>query len=176
MAIAAAVLICVGVGWFGHFLKVREERAEYARNDELLDAMIDVQNEGVAGDKDDQPLAAALSDPRALAAEAQQKLNRPIPVVDLKRAGWTLDAASFCEVQKSPSVRFHFTRGNQSLTILSMPASLYSGAAEGKEYALVADGHPIAGYFKGGSLNCVVGDTAVAPAEASALRDQIRRG
>ena len=177
LAIAAAVLICIGGGWgYHHWRQIQEEREEYAKNDALLDAMIDVQNDGIAGDKDDKPLSAAMTEPVALASEATQKLNRPVPVVDLKNAGWTMDAAALCEVQKSPSVRFHFTRGKQTLTLLSMPAALYAGAAEGKSYELVADGHPIAGYIKGGSLNCIVADTTLDPKEAASLRDQIRRG
>lgn len=177
LAMAAAVLICIGGTWgYHHWRRIQEEREEYAMNDELLDAMIDVHKSGVAGEADYKSLVASLTDSASLSADAQQKLGRPVPVMNLASAGWKLDAASFCDVDHSQSVRFHFTRGNQSITVLSMPASAYANGAEGKEYDLVADGHPIAGYIKSGSLNCVVGDEGFSRAEAVALRDQIRHG
>jgi hypothetical protein len=175
-ALAAAVLICIGGAWYFHWREEQDEHYEYAKNDALLDAMVDIHKAGAKGEADYTPLAAALANPAALSAEAQKKLNRTIPAPDLTKAGWTLDAASFCDVNKHLSVRFHFARGGQTITLLSMPAAAYADSAEGQQYELMEDGHPIAGYIKSGSLNCVVGDTTLSLQEATSLRDQVRGG
>ena len=104
------------------------------------------------------------------------QLGRKVPIVDFKPQGWKLQSASFCEVHKLASVQFHFTRngGKQHITVLSMPASAWANAKDGSRYELSADGHPIAGFIRSGSLNCVVGDTALSSGDAVILRDAMR--
>jgi hypothetical protein len=174
LAIAASLLIVIGGTWgILEYRHIQHEREEYAKNDELLDGMIDVQKDG-AKLENATPLAAALSDPAAISAEAGKKLGRIVPVVDLKGQGWDLIAASFCQIDKHDAVRFFFTRGNQSMTVISLPASAWADAEDGDHYEMNTEGHAIAGYIKSGSLNCVVGDESLKLDEATALRDRIR--
>jgi hypothetical protein len=177
LALAATIAICLGTGMVVlHYRQLQEQREIYAANDELLDAMIDVQQDNAAGKSIGASLPAPLSDPVALSSAAGRELGRKVPVVDFKPQGWKLESASFCEVHKLASVQFHFTRngGKQHMTVLSMPASAWANAKDGSHYELTADGHPIAGFIRSGSLNCVVGDTALSSGDAVILRDAMR--
>jgi hypothetical protein len=175
--LAAAAVLAVIIGGIWGYQRHRASQATealYARNDELLDGMIDLHKDGLTGGPADRRLTASLDDPTALAKEASDKLGRDVPVIQLKSAGWALDAASLCEVDKSAAARFHFTRGKQSITVISLPAKAWAEGADGSRYDLSADEYPIAGYLKGPSLNCVIGDTSLPLKEVSALLDTIR--
>jgi hypothetical protein len=180
MAVAAAVAICVGgaatIIHYRNSQQAREAEEAYAKNDELLDAMIDAHKGARETAPGDVALTAPLTDPKALAAEAQAKLGRPVPVADLRGSGWTIDAATICTVEKHPALRVHFTRGNQAATFLSLPSAAWADAKDGSHYELTADGYPIAGFVRSGSLNCVVGDASLGQPETTSLRDAIQRG
>jgi len=180
LAIAASVLIVVGgSGGYVYYKHVKEEREEYVRNDALLDAMIEVNEIGSkAPAAGHVALAAPMSDAGALANEASKSLGRKVPAPAFaSQQGWKMDAASVCSINAMQSARFHFVKDGHGVTVISMPASAWVGNhEEGKEYDLVADGHPIAGFVRAGSLNCVVGDPSVSRGEVNRLRDELARG
>ena len=177
LAVAASVAIVAGgVGGYRYYRHAQEEHEEYARNTALMGAMIGIHDLGRGTASGLQPFTTALAEPAALAAEARTRLGRSVPVVDLKARGWTLDAADVCTIGASPAVRFHLTRGTQNISVLSIPSSIYADADEGDHYELLVTGHPIAGYVKDGSLNCVVGDPSLTREETVSLRDTIRGG
>lgn len=174
LAAAAVVALCVGGVWqYQHHRAAQALNDAYAANDELLDSMVDA-HKTTAQSPAEMLLTSSLTDPGALANEASGKLGRTVPIVNLASLGWSMDHASLCQVNKLNSVRFHFHRGTQAITVISMPSTAWANGKDGSSYNLIADGAPIAGYISGKSLNCVVGDSSIQPAEAGKLIDFIR--
>ncbi|MFI5381161.1 MAG: hypothetical protein ACHRHE_17830 [Tepidisphaerales bacterium] len=174
LAVTAIVLLTIGAPLgYRHYQRTLEASAEQARNSALLGAMVAIHDIGRGTASGLQPLAAPLSDAKAVATEAGRMLGRPIPAVDLSARGWTLDAADLCTVGTARSVRFHFTRGSRSISVISIPNSAYATTNAG-HYEVNIGEHPIAGCVKSGSLTFVVGDPACGMGDTIALRDAIR--
>jgi hypothetical protein len=175
LAVGGLLLLMAIGGLLGYrwYQRAQENHADQSRGTALLGAMVAIHDIGRGTTSGLQPLSAPLGDPRALAAEAARKLGRPIPVVDLSARGWSLDAADFCTIGTARAVRFHFTRVNQSVSVLSTASAEYTKADAG-HYELTIGEHPIAGYVRNGILTCVVGDAACGQGDTVALRDAIR--
>jgi hypothetical protein len=172
-AVATAMLLIAGALGYWHFQRAHVANTQQARRTALLGAMAAIHDMGRGTASGLQPLSARLDNPAAQAAEASGVLGRAIPVFDLAARGWTLDAADFCTLGTARSVRFHFTRGSRSISVFSVAIADY-GKIDGGPCEFVVGGHPIAGHYRDGSLNCIVGGSVCEMRDAIALRDAIR--
>jgi hypothetical protein len=174
MAVAAVFILAIGgvaVQMYRHHLA--EEREEYlAANQSLFNAMVAVQTRGEVF----EPLRATPGSPAALAQDLQTRLGRSVPVVDLADSGWTLRSVGISQIASHKAAHWQWVRGPQTLAVFSLPASAASGTEELDHYELVQEGHPLAGYVKDGSLNCVVADPSVSLEEAIRLANSLRTG
>jgi hypothetical protein len=176
--VAAVVLMTAGlVSLVVHRNKLAEEHRQkvLARNYEALDPMAEGHGEWTL--PDDAEMVDWSPSPESLAIELSQKLGRPIPVVNLEKQGWQLSDTSVHKIDGRMAARLRFTRGDKErLTVFSLPAGAVVDAEEGSDYAYLIDNHPIAGFVRKGSVNCVVLDEGVDLEEAVRLREVIRKG
>lgn len=175
-----AAMIAVGVGLGTVALQWYEQRqadAELAANMNapartMWEQMADLHEAGGASASCHAPLTSPLTDPAALAAEGTKQLGHHVVVPKLGSA-WTLDAATLASIAGQSAVRFHFTSGEHSVTVLSMPESAWT-YRKSDQYTTTADGHAIAGFVKAEGLHCVVGDRRLPMADVQRLADQLR--
>lgn len=172
--IAAVILACVGVGTLSleWFQQHQEEAAQHSASRTMWQMMADLHEMGVASTSCHQPLTAPVSDPAALAAEATKQLGYQVTVPKLG-GDWKLDAASFASVDSSNGVRFHFTNGTHSATVISLPEAAWTYRTA-DTYATTVEGHAIAGFVKNAGLTCVVGDRSLPMADVQRLADELR--
>jgi hypothetical protein len=83
------------------------------------------------------------------------KVNVPVAAITVGD-GWQYCGAGPCPVAGTKSGHLLFKRGNQSLSIFSMPVKGF-GVVMNERYAADVDGHIIAGFTRDGALYCVVG-------------------
>jgi anti-sigma factor RsiW len=179
LAVAASVLLFVGA--VGALLKVRHDRHEaeeyLGANAGLLREMAEAHAAGMPSGPAVQVLSAADGS-AAVRDRAAGRLSRYVPLPDLSPYGWTLSAAAVTPFGSSaaPAGRFEFTgAGSRRLTLLSLPATAFTGAEEGAEYQTTIQGCPIAGFVSQRGIHCIVGDPGTSVADVVALRDRLRR-
>jgi hypothetical protein len=176
LAVAASILLAFGLGMV--FQQVRHEAAEreeyLAANHGLFRDMIAVHTGADSASANPQPFAAGAS-VATLRDQASAKLARYVPLPDLASQGWTLKEAAVRQFHSLPAASFVFTRGNRTITLLSLPAQLYAFAHEGETYETVIDGSPIAGFISRGGVHCVVGDAGTPLSDVTSITDALRR-
>jgi len=176
LAVAASILVAFGMGMI--FQQVRHEAAEreeyLAANQGLFRDMIAVHTGSDSGGATAQPFAAGAS-VATLRDQASARLARYVPLPDLASQGWTLKEGAVRQFHSWPAASFVFTRGNRTITLLSLPAHLYAFAREGETYETVVDGCPIAGFISRGGVHCVVGDAGTPLSDVTAITDVLRR-
>lgn len=96
------------------------------------------------------------------------RLHEPVMAADLKPDGWTFHGANYCPVDGNTSAHLTFWRGEQRLSIFSLPASFCKYAKDGSSYSESLDGHLIAGFIQSGAVHCMVGQS---PAGQLQLQD-----
>jgi hypothetical protein len=94
---------------------------------------------------------------------------------DLSAQGWALREAAVVQVGALPAARCVFARGGSTLTLLSLPSAAFASAEDGETYQTVVDGHPLAGFIRGGGVHCVVGDANTPLGDVTPLTDHLRR-
>ena len=94
-----------------------------------------------------------------LAAAGQQlskQLGRAVWAPDLTKDGWTFHGGAIRTIGASQVAQLYFTKGQESLSVLSLPSSLAKGAKDGSTYETTFSGTPIAGFLKKDGLFCIV--------------------
>jgi len=90
--------------------------------------------------------------------------------------GWNYMGAGPCGVAGNPSGHLLFRRGNQELSIFSIPATELGVDAKDALYSADIDGHLISAFTRGGGLYCVLAhdpDGKLSASDVQPLRDQI---
>jgi hypothetical protein len=114
-----------------------------------------------------------------LASAGQQlskQLGRPVWAPDLTKDGWTFHGGAIRTLGSSQVAQLFFTKGAESLSVLSLPSSLAKGAKDGSTYETTFSGTPIAGFLKKDGLFCIVRQGQAEPStrEIKALLDKHR--
>jgi len=174
LAVAASIVVAFLLGVLTHSIahKYAEAQEYLEANEKLFRAMIGA-HEGKVGGRP-EVFASALS-PTQLRQQLAERLAHDVPVPDLTAQGWTLREAAVVQVQALPAARCVFARGGSTLTLLSLPSAAFVGAEENSTYQTVVDGHPLAGFIRGGGVHCVVGDANTPLSDITPLTDQLRR-
>jgi hypothetical protein len=172
LAAAAVLLIAVGSGFFLYQRHHEaEERAEYLQaNNILLKDMIKAQ-QGAAGEV--KPITVALTDRDAVQKSLSQTLGRNVLVPQWPN--WQLTAAGIGAIAGNQAAELTYKNGPQQILFVSLPAKAFTGGDEDDKYQYQLSGHPIAGFIKGDSLNCVIGDSSVKLDTAAQLADSLSK-
>jgi hypothetical protein len=75
-------------------------------------------------------------------------------------ADWRFRGAGECAVGNLRGSHLLFARGNDTVSLFSLPAHCMSGVTPGAQYDGLVDGHPVAGFSRQGAVYAVVGSTA----------------
>jgi len=116
-----------------------------------------------------------VGDPAVVRQRLAERLEHEVPLPDLSAQGWTLRDVAVVQVQALPAARCVFARGGSTLTLLSLPSAAFAGAEDGDTYQTVVDGHPLAGFIRGGGVHCVVGDANTPLGDITPITDHLRR-
>jgi len=174
LAIAASIVAAFALGVVTHSVvhKYVEAREDLEANEKLFRGMIAAHQ----GQLDGPPeLFGSLDDPARLRQLLAKRLSHEVPLPDLSAKGWVLREAAVVQLQALPAARCVFSRGGSTLTLFSLPSGAFAGAEEGGSYQTVVDGHPLAGFIRGGGVHCVVGDANTPLADVTPITDQLRR-
>jgi len=114
-----------------------------------------------------------------LASVGQQlskQLGRGVWAPDLTKDGWTFHGGAIRTIGSSQIAQLYFTKGQESLSVLSLPSSLAKGAKDGSTYETTFSGTPTVGFLKKEGLFCIVRQGAPAPStqDIKALLDKHR--
>jgi hypothetical protein len=114
-----------------------------------------------------------------LASAGQQlskQLGRGVWAPDLTKDGWTFHGGAVRPMGSTQVAQLYFTKGAESLSVLSLPSSLAKGAKDGSTYETTFSGTPIAGFLKKDGLFCIIRQGAAEPTtqDLKALLDKHR--
>jgi hypothetical protein len=117
----------------------------------------------------------AHDDLNAIQRTLARSLDQRVLVTKLPN-GWVLRGANLCPVGQDRAAHLLFTRGNQTLSLFSLPNADYPTSSSDTPYESIAAGHPMAGFTHGNGFYCLVGsspDGKLTLAELKSLRDQL---
>ncbi len=81
---------------------------------------------------------------------------------------WKFKGASTCDVGGLRGAHLMFARGDQTISIFSLPSSCMTGVAPGAQYEGTVDDHPVAGFARPGTVYAVIGSSGAGPSPALA--------
>jgi hypothetical protein len=96
------------------------------------------------------------NDPVALRDRLTQLEGIPVSAIN-PGDGWQFKGAAFCTVETTKTVHLLYARGNEAVSIFSLPAP---ASCHESSYEQVISNHPLAGFTNQGALYCVVGSTS----------------
>jgi hypothetical protein len=105
---------------------------------------------------DHQHLKVPKNDDTAITAALHTKLKRAVLVFHPRDPQWQFRGAAICPVGTTPAGHLVFVKGNEALSIFSLPKSLVPNATDGEQFAADVDQHCIVGFIKDGALFCAV--------------------
>lgn len=150
-ALAAAVVLgIVGLG----FVLVLRQKDTAPLGVALASALVERHDGCVQGGEHALP-SIPQGDFHAMASAYQQQLGRNViaePVGD----GWKLRGAAICPVLNDRSGHLVFDRGQQTLSLISLPASIASGLKPHETFSFNRSDHALAGFSEGGGFYCIV--------------------
>jgi hypothetical protein len=117
----------------------------------------------------------AHDDLSAIRKSLARSLDQRVLVTKLPN-GWVFRGANLCPVGQDRAAHLIFTRGNQTLSLFSLPNADYPTSSNDTPYESMAAGHPIAGFTHGNGFYCLVGsspDGMLTLNELKSLRDQL---
>lgn len=178
LAAAALLLLAIGLAvsqYLGWFSGGQGNAADEGLPVAVIDAMT-AAHEACAKLPDHHLLEIPRGDDMdAIRTAIREELGRPVLVAELGD-GWVFKGAGVCKVGRYKAAHLLFARGQQRVSLFSLPAVSYRVKGDGN-YELVASGHPIAGFAAPRGLYCLVGSdptSALTTAELAQVRDRIR--
>jgi hypothetical protein len=90
---------------------------------------------------------------------------------------WTFKGASICPVGSQDSAHLVFKRGNEDVSVFSLPLSVIAAGKDNSLFDQIQTQHPIASFISNGGLYCIVcssPDGSMTLDTAKALRTQLR--
>lgn len=101
----------------------------------------------------DQPGTADTDIAEAMRA----RLSHAVLMARPADPGWAFRGAAICHVGSMPSGHLVFARGEQAISIFSLPASAAPRLHDGDDARATAKGHPIVAFARDGAIFCLVG-------------------
>ena len=125
---------------------------------------------------DHHGLTVGDGDDGAIAAAMRSQLSRAVLVARPVDQQWHFRGAAICRVGTAPCGHLVFAKGDDAISVFSLPASAAPKLRDGDEISTVVQGHPIAGFAKDGAIFCLVAsspDTAVTAVDLRQMRDRM---
>lgn len=97
----------------------------------------------------------------AAGSDLGKQLGRGVFVPDLSPEGWAFQGGAIRKIGSFDAAQLYYTKGEQSLSAVSLPTSAMRDSAEGARYDTVLSGSPIAGFVRGNGLFCIIGSKGV---------------
>ncbi len=171
---AVAAVLLIGFGSLGYQIWKMTHQNPYIPSYIISDAayqnMVDHHEDHKTGKTTDHitTLAAAPG-----LGKQFGEMKKGIFVPDLTKDGWTFKGASVQKVENGTGVQLFFTKGNEALSVYSLPASTVAPKSIDKQdYEKMFNGMPIAGFTDSGGLYCIVGDKSVDLTEVKRLLNE----
>ena len=172
---AVAAVLVIGFGALGYRIWQMNQGPTYDRGTVLTQALYQamVDTHAARGAQTTPDTVTTL----AMAGDLSKSIDRPVFVADLTRDGWTFQGAGVRNVGEHQAAQLYFTKGNQAISVFSLPANAAKNPRQDQEYDKDFNGSPIAGFVHGNGLYCVVGsssDESLQVAEVKRLLNEHR--
>ena len=105
---------------------------------------------------------------RALSVKLTSDLGFPVIARGLG-AEWKFRGAGECSVGELRGSHLLFVRGDESISVFSLPSSCMMGIPPGAQFEGPVQGHPVAGFSRGGAVYAFVGSSPAASLTTEAL-------
>ena len=105
---------------------------------------------------------------RALSVKLTSDLGFPVIARGLGPE-WKFRGAGECSVGELRGSHLLFVRGNESISVFSLPSSCMMGIPPGAQFEGPVQGHPVAGFSRGGAVYAFVGSSPAASLTTEAL-------
>jgi len=123
-------------------------------------------HEAFAAKPETQLIAQSKNDVTIVRQKLTEQFGHPV-LAGNPGGGWELKGAAMTKVGERPTAQLLFTRGTQTMSLMSLPAPRNYPPADGTTYEESVDGHAIAGAAFGGMMYCVVESPANGNANAT---------
>jgi hypothetical protein len=172
LAAAAAVLVSVSL-----FDRFRPSHSSPLVAPELASLETDLirTHDHCSKEANHQGLPVPKNDDVAIADLLRERLKQPVLVYRPKDTAWKFRGASVCPVGSTSSGHLVFVKGDDALSIFSLPKALWPDGKEGSEFSATVQGHSIVGFVKDGALFCVVGSGPVGSMSVDELQQMSQR-
>ena len=181
-ALAAAACLCL----FSVSLMAMQVMKTFSPREQLAVKSLDVPTELVqnliarhdaCGSRPDHHFLPGIAqdDLNAIRKTLARSLDQRVLVTTLPN-GWVFRGAQLCPVGQDRAAHLLFTRGNQTVSLFSLPNADYPTSSNDTPYESMTAGHPIAGFTHGNGFYCLVGsspDGKLSLEEIKSLRDQL---
>jgi hypothetical protein len=181
-SLAAAACLCL----FSVSLMAMQVWKTFAPREQLAVKSLDIPTELAQDLVARHDIAASQPDHHYLPGVAQDDLNairktlaksldQRVLVTTLPD-GWVFRGAALCPVGQDRAAQLLFTRGNQTVSLFSLPNADYPTSSNDTPYESMSAGHPIAGFTHGNGLYCLVGsspDGKLSLDDLKSLRDKV---
>jgi hypothetical protein len=154
LAMAAVVLICVGVAAFIVY-KTNQPPTydQYAFPKQLYTDMVVTHSARATSPAGDTVTTLAS------ATDLSKQLDRPVFVADLTKDGWAFAGGAVRNVGSRSAAQLFFTKGKAKISVFSLPRDAVPDAPEGSHYDITWKDAAIAGFMGKGGLFCIVGNS-----------------
>lgn len=156
MAIAATFL--VGMTGLLHQFVFRDPPVSHAAviHPQIVQAMIHTHQR--CCDKPSHGMVHAPGeDFRSVGRAMEEKLQGTVLAANLAEDGWKFFGADICRVDGRSSAHLLFTRGDDWMSVFSVPGISADQVAGAGTYAQCVDGFMVAGFARDGGVYCLVG-------------------
>jgi hypothetical protein len=171
-AFAAAAVILIG---FSVAYMMLWRTVEHPIPKFIASAMVSVHDQYAAN-----KIHTTITDPdlRNVRKLLESQVGHPVMIASLGD-GWVFVGADVTTLSNITAAHALFKRGNQTVSIFSLPASaLYEGAVnDGVTYEQMEQDHPVSGVVYEGAVNCLVASATTGGLDLkqlSQLRDRLR--
>jgi hypothetical protein len=173
--LAAAAVLVIGIGLSVLFAVGSKEQPAPQW---FADSMVATHDQSVALPGHRLPDDIGSTDPATIQQKLVEKVGHPV-MVAMPGDGWQFASAGVSEVSRIPAAHLIFTRGDQTLSIFSVPAgALYQNGSDGNlTYSQIDRNHEIAGFMYKNAVHCLVAydkSGKLTLADTIKLRDQLR--
>jgi hypothetical protein len=152
--LAVAALLLVGIATALLVYRNTRPTPPPSINEATLAAMVQTHDECCHHEHRDERLPQESF--AALGKAIADELNEPILSADLSKDGWSFEGAAICSVRNKRAAHMIFARGEQRLSVFSVPASTCGSVKEGSSYRGRIRDHVVVGTTRKGGVHCIV--------------------
>jgi hypothetical protein len=177
LAAAAVILISLAIiGYRTHGVAPRATVAAAALPKPLAEDLVERHDECCSHEDHHMP-GIPRDDYAAIASVLAARLGWPVLAASIGN-DWSFKGASICPVGSQESAHLVFKRGNDDVSVFSLPAWVVPAADQNKSFDQTQTGHPIASFISGRGLFCIVCSSpngSMTLDNANAIRSELRR-